>query len=439
MTSVDEAPHAHDKTADPARSGVPRPRWETWCVAVLFVYFISRLLYFAVAIAPEIPPDESTHVGIIKLYAEAPLLIGDSPESYRFGLVTRQPHLYYFTLGKLAALNVFGVDDYLYLRLINVILAVLTVVAGYRLASRLTGNALVRIAFLVMTTNTLMFTFIGGAVSYDNLVNLLAVLSVAAFISFVRAERTIHLLFFLLWNFLGTLTKISFLPLTLVLVALLIVDRRRRIRQDLASLAGLVRAPVRTHATLVGLVILAVGANLWLYGSNVIRYGRPVPGCTQVLELNQCMENRIFARNWIVSQYRDELLSLEEALKATTRISHPGDRDHAIRLLQNERAYKHTRPRPLPRWDYIHLVWDQAMKPTIFGIQAHLSMMKEPSALLPYNLVLFAAFVLCLRGVGWGRVERPWTYVAAIAVFYFLFLIGYVNYGYYVSSHASRS
>jgi 4-amino-4-deoxy-L-arabinose transferase-like glycosyltransferase len=413
-----------------------RPRWEAWCIAAILIYFLIRLLYFAVNIAPEIPPDESTHLGIIGLHAEAPLLIDDSPESYRFGLVTRQPRLYHFMLGKLAALNVFGMDDVFYLRLINVILAMLTVVAGYRLASRLSENSLVRILFLVMATNTLMFTFIGGAVSYDNLVNLLAVLSVAAFISFIRTERPIDLLLFLLWNFLGTLTKATFLPLTLALVALFLFERRRRIRSDLALLAGLVKAPARMPTVLLAVVILVFGANAWLYGSNLIRYGRPVPGCSQVLELEQCMENRIFARDWIVSQYRDDKLTFEQALTATSRIDHTGDRDHAIRLLQNERAYRQSKPDPLPRWDYIQLVWVRAMKPTIFGLQAHSSMVKDPRALLPYNLVLFMAFVLWIRGVGRGGSERPWTYLAAIAVFYFLFLIGYVNYGYYVSSHA---
>jgi hypothetical protein len=63
-------------------------------------------------------------------------------------------------------------------------------------------------------------------------------------------------------------------------------------------------------------------------------------------------------------------------------------------------------------------------------------MLKAPRALFPYNLILFGGFVLWIRGVARGRSERPWTYLATISVFYFLFLIGYVNYNSYVSSHA---
>jgi hypothetical protein len=436
MMSTHQVQPAPDAEIEPAPTDDSRPRWEVWCVAVFLAYFLARLLFFAATIKPELPPDESTHLGIIGLYAETPLLIDDSPDSHSLGLVTRQPHLYYFVLGKLAALNIFGMNDVLYLRLLNVILAMLTVIAGYRLVVRLTGNPFVRVLFLVMTTNTLMFTFISGAVSYDNLVNLLAVLSVSAFVAFVRTERPTDLLLFLLWNFLGTLTKTTFLPLTLGLVVLYLFDRRRHLREDLASLVKVVMNPARLQTALLGLVALTFGANVWLYGSNLLRYGRPVPSCNQVLDLEQCMENRIFARNWIVNQYREGTLTFEQALRQTPRINHPGDRDHAVRILQNERAYQRSRPKPLPRWDYIQIVWVQAMKPTIFGVQAHLSMVKDPWALLPYNLILFAAFALWIREVGWGPEERPWTHLAAVAVFYFLFLIGYVNYGDYLSSHA---
>jgi hypothetical protein len=401
------------------------------------VYFFARMLYFAISIAPGIPPDEPTHLGIIGLYAEAPLLIEDSPESYGFGLVTRQPHLYYFTLGKLAALNVFGMDEVLYLRLINVVLAMMTVLAGYRLASRLTGNPLVRIVFLVMATNTLMFTFIGGAVSYDNLVNLLAVLSISAFIAFIQDENPVDLLLFLLWNFLGTLTKTTFLPLTLVLAVLYLLTRRRHLWNDFQTITRLVRAPPKGPKALLGIVILVFGANAWLYGSNLVKYGRPVPSCDQVLELDECGENRIFTRNWILGQYRDQELTFEQALQATSRIRHPGDRDHAVRLLQNERAFKKSTQPMLPRWDYIGLVWTQAMKPTIYGVQAHLSILKDPWSLLPYNVILFAAFVVWIRWSRWDGSEKPWSALSIAVVFYFLFLIGYVNYKSYLASHAA--
>jgi hypothetical protein len=239
---------------------------------------------------------------------------------------------------------------------------------------------MVRILFLVMATNTLMFTFIGSAVSYDNLVNLLAVLSVASLVGFVATEKPSQLLLFLLWNFLGTLTKTTFLPLTLVLMALYLFDRRSKLREDALSVFKLVSAGSHRARLLVFVTLVALLGNFWLYGSNLVRFGKPVPGCSDVLDLEQCMENRIFARNWVVNGYRTDRLTFNQAMAETWKINHPGDRDHAVRLLQNERAYRQSRPKPLPRWDYIQMVWIQAMKPTIFGIQAHLSTVDQDVA-----------------------------------------------------------
>ena len=76
--------------------------------------------------------------------------------------------------------------------------------------------------------------------------------------------------------------------------------------------------------------------------------------------------------------------SVKEAINATGKIAHTGDRNHAIRLLRNEVAYKESKPELLPALDYMDLIWGRGMKPAIFGIQAHVSMLKPPSALLPF-------------------------------------------------------
>jgi 4-amino-4-deoxy-L-arabinose transferase-like glycosyltransferase len=163
-------------------------------------------------IAPGVPPDEPTHIGIIGLYAEAPFFIHDTPESHPLGLVTRVPFLYHFLLGKLTTLNVFGLSKILFLRLINVAMSMTIVIVAYRLAVRVTGSFPVRILFLVMVTNTLMHTFISSVVSYDNLVNLLAVTGIFSLIAFFQSDRPLHLLAFFVTMPLGVLTKLSFLP-----------------------------------------------------------------------------------------------------------------------------------------------------------------------------------------------------------------------------------
>jgi hypothetical protein len=411
-------------------------RWEVWLVGLAALYYLIRLLYFALAIAQGIPPDEETHLGIIELYSKTPLFIQDSPDSYRFGLVTRVPWLYHFAMGKLLALNIFGIESYLYLRLWNVVVALLTLLVAYRLAALLTDNRLVRLLFLVMATNTLMWTFLSASVSYDNLVNLLAVLGVYLLIAFFLSNRPDTLLAFLLVILLGTLTKLTFLPLALILLAVLGFERRQSLAADGRRLMELLRGRQPQAWVVVTLALLAAVATLALYGQNLVRYGRVNPSCGQVLNLDQCMENRIFARNWIVSQYRLDKLSYEEAVQATGRIAHRGDREHALRLLGNERWFKSTRPEPLNVVDYMKAVWGQAMKPSIFGIQAHQSMLKSPNALLAYSLIFLVGFILWVRAASRKGPERMWFYLAGASILYFVFLVGYVNYRGYLASHA---
>ena len=405
-------------------------------VGLLASYFLGRLLYFALSISPGLPPDEETHVGIIELYARSLWMLEDSAESYRLGLVTQVPYLYYLVMGKLLAVDFLGIDTTLYLRLWNVALSLLTLVVAYRLATLLTENRRVRILSLILATNTLMLTFLSASVSYDNLVNLLAVASFYCLVSFLRSGRARAGLGLLLALFLGSLTKHTFLPLAVILGITLLLARRRALLEDgrriLHSLVA--REPVVVALSLLS--VIALVANLWLYGGNLLRFGRVDPPCDAVLELEQCMENRIFARNWVVNQYRDDSFTYQEAVRETSRIRHAGDRDHAVRLLNNERAYKLSRPEALNVFDYIQAVWRQAMLPTIFGIQAHRSMLRTPNDLLAYKLIFLAAFILWVRSVSWRESERLWIVLAAAVIAYFVFLVGYVNYRGYLASHA---
>lgn len=422
-------------TTEPWRTAIPR-RWELWLTAALGLYFAGRLIWLAAVIAPGVPPDETDHVALVQLYAHAPLLARDSPASYPHGLVSRVPYLYHLLMGKLSAVGAFGLGDLLYLRLLNAALALGTLAAGWRLAWRLSGDALVRLLFGVLASNTLMFTFLGAAVSYDNLVNLLAVLAVSSLTVFLAERRPTALTAFVAWNLLGALTKVTFLPLGAILLTILVAERRRHLAADgralLASLGS--RRPAALAATV--LLAAALAANLWLYGSNLLHYGKPVPACDDVLALEACMENRIFARGWVLRQYRDGALSFEQAVAAAGRIAHPGDRDHALRLLRNERAWQQTRPRALPVWDYLGLVWRRAIEPTVFGIQGHASMLKGPWALLPYNLVLAAALLLFVRHARCSGDERPWCRLALVVLAYFVILVGIVNYRTYLITHA---
>ena len=424
-----------DTNAHPTLDG--ERRVELVAIVALGIYYVARMVFYAVRLGPGVPPDEGTHVGIIELYSKTPFLVADSPESYSLGLVTHVPYLYHLLMGKVLALGVPGIDPLLLLRLLNVGLASAGFVVAWRLAVAMTDSVPARVLFVVMVSNVPMFTFLGAAVSYDNLVNLLAVSSILSLISFLRSGRPESLMLLLLWIALGALTKITFLPLALILVVAVVVDRRGALFGDVKELARLLvpRRPLWLAAGALTFLAGVLGAGL--YGENLARHGRLAPSCSEVLPLEACLENRIFARNHIVVQFRDGSLTLDAAIQRTQLIPDRGDRDHALRLIQNEAAYQRAgSPDPISVWNYWSLAWNEGMMPSIFGIQAHQSALRSGDELLPYLLVFLLAFLAWVRLVPFRGAERLWLIVGLVAIAYALILVGYVFYGNYVASHA---
>ena len=409
-------------------------RWDLWIIILLGLYFIGRLLYFAFTVGPGVPPDEMTHIGIVRLYAETLFGIEDSAASLRYGLVTHAPYLYYFLMGKAAAL--LGSTDYITLRMLNIGLALAFLIVAYRLSLLMLKSRLMRVLFFVMLTNTLMFSFLSAAVNYDNLANLLALSALYFLVRYLDSARPADLLLFLISTLLGLLTKGTFLMLAPVFAAVWLLSRRQTLWTDLQALLQEIRLGGGYICSLSIVLLLCVVANLSLYGVNLVQYNRIVPGCAQVLTHEKCMQNRIYARNWVITQYRLDKLSYMDAWRATELIRHPGDIAHAKRLLNNVRQYKMTRPDDLNVLDYMHLVWNQAVKPSIFGIQAHRSMLRSPNELWGYGLACFVALLLMVRTLRLDGSDGLWLGMAGLLFGFYFFLVGYYNYTGYLQHHA---
>ncbi len=415
-------------------------RWDLWVIILLGIYFIGRLFYFAFTVGQGVPPDEMTHIGIIQLYAETLFGIEDSAASLPHGLVTHVPYLYYFLMGKVAAL--LG-SDYTTLRVLNIGLALTSLVVAYRLSVLVLESRLKRVLFFVMLTNTLMFGFLSASVNYDNLINLLALLALYFLVRYLypspgrlSSVKPADLLLFFISTMLGLLTKGTFLMLAPIFAVVWLLSRYQTLRVDMQQLVQAVRSGSAYILMLAAVALVCVVANIALYGVNLAQYGRIVPDCSQVLSHEKCMENRIYARNWVVSQYRQDKLSYMDAWRATVSIRHPGDIAHAKRLLNNERQYRQAKPENLNVLDYMHLVWEQAMKPSIFGIQAHRSMLRSPNELWVYGAICFAALLLLVRAIRFDGSDNLWLGMVAVVFGYYLFLVGYYNYTGYLHNHA---
>src|SRR6185369_1876135 len=360
------------------------PNFLKWATTLLLVYFGARLLFFALTVSASVPPDEVTHAGLCKVFSKVLLLPDNGPETYEFGLVTNIPWLYYWLMGKLLHLNFFGIPDLVFLRLLNIPFAFGTVFFVRRTLLLLTDDRLAQLLVVVVMTNTAMFSLMSASVSYDNMTNLLAAMAVFYSLAFFK-QRSGHLLAAaILVQLAGCLTKITFLPLVLVLNLLLVIHELKNLRHVPAELKRCLRTSGR-RSWLFGLAILiALGLNLNLYAGNYLRYGTLTPSMSAVLSPEIAMNYRLDARGIIFDRYRNGKISYMEALILTGEIKHPGDKADTFYLLMNY----------------------ENMEATIFGIKAHLIMVKDARYLVP----IYAVMSLALLGflIRWRPRDSGW-------------------------------
>lgn len=427
-------PHPAKAPHNPESDLPPVLRAE-WLTAIVFVYFGLRLLFFAVAVSPAVPPDEVTHFGISRIYAKVLLLPGNSADTFQYGLVTNIPYLYYWIMGRFLSLNVFPISDLLFLRLLNIPLAFATILFARRMLRLLTDDRLAHLLLLVAMTNTLMFSFLSASVSYDNLVNLLAAMAVYYLLSYFQTRSGARLGASILCQLAGCLTKSTFLPLALILGVLLLVHEIRRRRALRRAQAARVPTSIRLRpALMLGFpILIGLALNVHLYVGNTLHYGSLTPAMTDVLPLDEALQCRTVARDHAFSLFRDGHVSKEEALAVASQINHPGDRDGAIYLIENYDALKKSGTRPAGPLAYIP-IWIHGMAASVFGIVGHLSMPNYGRALWPFYALMFLAGLAFV--IRWRPRQSAWTATcfAVIAAFYGVFLMYAVNYRIYLSS-----
>jgi len=406
------------------------PKYLRWAIGILLTYFGFRLLFLAMNVSSFVPPDEVTHAGLCKIFSKVFLLPNNSPHSYEYGLATNIPWLYYWTMGKLLHLNIFGLSDLVFLRLLNIPLAFGSVFFVLKTLLLLSNDRLTQILLVAVMTNSAMFSLLSASVSYDNLTNLLAAMAIYYLFAFFKERSGGLLAASIICQLAGCLTKVTFLPLVLILGLLLLVYEMK----NLHGLPSAVTNHFRTTAPkglLTALVILmALGLNLQLYAGNYLNYGVLNPGMAEVCP-TYVLQYRIGARETIFRLYTEEKISFMDALVMTGDIKHSGDKADTFFLLMN---YEKLKLNPQLWMGPLHYagVWLESMVSTVFGIKGHLPMYKESRYLIPVYLVM--ALSLLGFAVRWRPSQSGWIppYLAAIACFYAGFLLYKVNYSAYL-------
>ena len=263
-------------------------------------WFVLQAMFIAVSTLTLVPPDElAFHIPLVRLFAEnglSPILTGQDGYYY-LGEVMRNPFMLYHYLLSFPY-RVFGDSDasILLLRSINVGLGLASLLTVKKIAKQLGISAFVRNLSIFMLSNTLMFVFLFASINYDNLFILVSLLTFSVLISLARKMTTTNILHLLLLVAVGSLTKISYLPVGVFALGALVYLMVRDIRSNGFKVYGKPVQSVYSKVLLVALLIVG-GFGLLKYVPNMVEFQTPTPKCDSVLTVEQCRENFIYKRN----------------------------------------------------------------------------------------------------------------------------------------------
>jgi hypothetical protein len=266
---------------------------------VLLVIFISSSAYFALTLKEGIIPDEPHHFIVSKLFASTWGIPVDTPETIPYGIINHWPFLSYWINARV--LNLLSwiapiLSDRAVLiifRLLGVIYSTITAIYGYLFAKEIIRNRWGQLFVVFLLTNTLMFVFLSGGDSYDNLLNLCCFAGIYYLTCVFNGKPFYKYSFLWLISILiASLIKITILPLAVITGLLWIIYIVKQ-RQAINFKFTWDHKSISTILILSSLIVI----NFAIYGVNIIRYRTLVPSCIQEFTTSQCMAYPQFVRD----------------------------------------------------------------------------------------------------------------------------------------------
>ncbi len=284
----------------------------------IIVSFILSSLFVATITKFDVPHDERYHFTLVKRFVhEVDPFINEfvSGDEF-FGDIQRNPSImYHYLLSKplyvVENISQNEVHQILFLRLVNIIIAVISLVVVRKLALKVSSSKAIANLVMGMTAYSTIFIFISSAISYDNLFVLLFLLSFYFSVDLIENKNKPRSFFILLAICLfGSLVKQSFLIFGfLYAVFFIFLYFKTGVRLIKHPKNGFFLYSVillgkftKTNKILVVCTLILVGMFMERYGINVIRYGTPLPDCSQVHTLDVCNEWPAYARNTNLKQ-----------------------------------------------------------------------------------------------------------------------------------------
>lgn len=358
-------------------------------IFVIFAWFIFQSVFFALNVKYRVPPDEGTHFTIAELYNESNgLTIENSPETFAMGNV--KTHLLYpMIMGKifLNISNIFGISDYIFLRIINVILGIFFMFFSYLMTKEVTKNKIIQLTVLIVLSNLMMLVFLYGAISPDNLINLIAVMSIYYMIRFIKTYDRFYLLMILSTMVLGGFTKISYLPLMVIELCILLFFIKKIINKKDKYFIKKIKIK---ELISIGVIIIIGTANVMHYGGNLTKYKKLEPNLAQAEDENiKSANEKVYIMLAETAHTRDKMNIFKYSVK-----------------------------------------WYRLIKDRSLGIMAHLYLHRGISNLqmVLIDIIILISTIILLLHIKKLIKDKPLLILVLISISYLLIILLYVNY-----------
>jgi len=311
---------------------------------VLLVVFTFYATFLALKLKRAIVPDEPYRFEVSQHFATTWGIPDDVAVAEYYGEdLHRNPYLGYWIFARI--INIQDLiapsggerQTLVFLRMANVLFALGTVLYGFFISKELIKHKWWRLLPVFLVTNTLMFVFLSGGVSYDNPTNFFCAASLFYLIRVLNKKSFLsNTLGWVIFILIGSLIKTTVLPLALVMVVvwlIFVLKNRKEI-----TLSG-----VKDWKTICLFIILVIvlAFIIGLYGVNVIKFQSLTPACRDTFSTEICQATP-FA-------IRQKELGLPEKLSVLE-------------------AFKRGYPEPIR---YTFDSWIPEMMKRIFGIMAH--------------------------------------------------------------------
>ena len=371
---------------------------EKLVLLLIILIFTFVITFFAFSFRMGLSPDSSYHLDISKAYSTTLGIPENTTDTYQYRDITRIAYLYFWINGRILNINNEGINEIILLRLVNVVYSIGTVYVLYLLSKEVIKDRWKRLLPVFLLTNTLMFVFLSSAINYDNLSNLLSVLSIFFFVKFVKSKLDIkYLLWMTLFLCIGSLTKFTVLPLAGILILLSIVEifRKRKLLKDIKF--------GKEYILLLPILVFGF-LNIQLYGINLLKYGELEPNCEQILTHEQCLTNGVYYRDTVTFKEREI-----NGLSDTVKLILSGERVDPVRYF---------------------FKWLPNITSKVHGIMADSSLYMPESFTHVYIFLLSIGVMIgVIKWKKWSVLDK---YLIALCIFYIFILFFFQNYSMYL-------